>query len=86
VSPEVEPTIGDHVRIRETDDTALSGHAGKTGVCSGFSTPSTTRVGVLGVPTTNRAFNIGFEEGIDAWFAPGLIEVIADAADAENHR
>ncbi len=86
MSPEVEPMIGDNVRIRETDDTRLSGHAGKTGVCYGFTTPSVTRVGVIGVPTTNRAFNVGFEEGIDAWFAAGLIEVIDHAPGDGDHR
>jgi hypothetical protein len=53
-----------------------------TGICNGFTTPSVTRVGVIGEPA-NRAFRIGFEQGVDAWFAPGLIEVIDLASGTE---
>jgi hypothetical protein len=80
---EVEPSLGDNVRIRATNDTTASGHAGKAGVCYGFTTPSVTGVDVIGSSDLDRAYNVGFEEGVDAWFAPDLVEIIDHAPGTE---
>ena len=65
-----------------TEDTRASGHAGLTGQCYGFTTPTVTGVEVIGPTEQDRALNIHFESGVeDAWFSPELVELLDHGAE-----
>jgi hypothetical protein len=80
---DTEPTIGDNVRIRASAETERSGHAGWTGTFYGFTTPSVTGVGFVGATGLDLAYNVGFDNDADAWFAPELVEVVDHAPGSE---
>jgi hypothetical protein len=74
-----EPGIsfGDRVRIASDPAAIDAGFAGRLGVIYGYTTPSVTSVDVIGDSDVDLAYNVGFEEdGVDAWFAPGLVELV----------
>ena len=76
-------SFGDRVRILATDETRASGHAGWVGQCYGFTTPSVTGVEVVGPAGQELAYNIHFEAGHDAWFAPALVALVDHGAGTE---
>src|SRR5690606_11615246 len=61
--------------------TSALGHAGKVGVCHGFTTPSATGVEVVGDVSEDLAFAVHFgDDGMDeVWFAPELLELVYHA-------
>jgi hypothetical protein len=73
--------FGDSVRIVDTEATRGSGHARRSGVCYGITTPSVTGVDVVG-PEDDVALNVHFEDDVveDAWFGPSLVELVDHAA------
>jgi hypothetical protein len=74
-----EPTVsfGDRVRIAADPASESAGFAGRPGVVYGWTTPSVSGVEVIGDVDGDFAYNIGFEEeGVDAWFAPALVELV----------
>lgn len=79
----IEPTIGDNVRIRATAETEQSGHAGWTGTFYGFTTPSVTGISFVGSTEVDIAYNVGFGDNHDVWFAPELVEVVDHAPGSE---
>ena len=79
----IEPTIGDNVRIRTTAETQQSGHAGRAGTFYGFTTPSMTGVSFIGTTVLDLAYNVGFDDNIDVWFAPEFVEVVDHAPGSE---
>jgi len=76
-------TIGDNVRIRACAETEQSGHAGRTGTFYGFTAPSVTGVSVVGTTRLDLAYNVGFGEADDEWFAPELVELEDHAPGSE---
>ena len=75
--------FGDRVRILMTDATRTSGHAGLVGQCYGITTPSLTGVQVVGLAGEDRALNVYFDDGGDAWFAPEVVELVDHGAGTE---
>jgi hypothetical protein len=77
---EAEISMGDRVRIVETDETRQGDWAGLTGHCWGVTTPSITQVEVIGGPAS-QAFHVHFDSGsiADAWFHPSLVEYVDHA-------
>jgi hypothetical protein len=70
-------SFGDRVRIVRDPATEAAGFAGRLGVVYGWTTPSVTSVDVVGGPDAEAAYNVGFEdEGVDAWFAARLVELV----------
>jgi hypothetical protein len=61
--------FGDHVRIRATAETECRGLAGREGTVFGFTTPSLTRVEVIGLPAEDFALNVHFDELNEAFWA-----------------
>jgi hypothetical protein len=79
-----EPSFGDNVVIRATPETVSAGVAGKTGSVSGFTTPSVTRVDVVGGTAQDYALAVMFDdETPDAWFREDLIEFVDHGAGRE---
>jgi hypothetical protein len=68
--------FGDTVRIVSTTETVAAGHADRTGICYGFTTPSVTGVQVVGDAGGDEALNITFEDGSSAWFEPSLVTLV----------
>ncbi|MEO8453851.1 MAG: hypothetical protein ABI454_01710 [Sphingomicrobium sp.] len=56
------PDFGDHVPIKATEETERLGLAGREGIVHGWTTPSLTRVEVVGQLTEDFAFNVNFED------------------------
>src|SRR5258707_13343707 len=74
------PDFGDHVRIKATEETERLGLAGREGIVFGWTTPSLTRVEVVGQLTEDFAFNVNFDDlNKDVWFAPDLVELLDHA-------
>lgn len=74
-------SFGDNVRIRNTAATHVSGVAGLTGQVYGETTPSVTKVDVIGGISDDYAINVHFEERHESlWFAPDLLELVDHAA------
>ena len=73
-----EPMFGDNVRIRSTPETESWGFAGRCGTVSGFTTPSSTGIEVVGRFSEDYALAVMFEDppACDAWFARELVEFI----------
>ena len=73
----VAPSFGDNVRIRATPETAARGVAGAVGQVYGFTTPSVTKVAVIGGDAEDFALNVVVEgHGVDLWLSAHLVEVI----------
>lgn len=81
---DIVPQFGDHVRIRTTPLTAQLGLAGLIGTVYGQTTPSITRVEVIGNVIDDYALNIVIEHrNEELWFAAELIEFVDHAAGTE---
>ena len=77
-------SFGDNVKVRETPITQAAGIAGLVGNVYGFTTPSMTKVEVIGELKEDFAFNVFFEERDEAfWLAPDLLEFVDHAAGTE---
>lgn len=77
-------TFGDNVRVRDTAATHAAGVAGLTGPVYGETTPSVTRVDVIGKLTGDYAINVYFEDRDESlWFAPDQLELVDHGAGAE---
>jgi hypothetical protein len=73
--------FGDQVRIRSTAVTDGLGLTGLKGQVYGETTPSVTRVVVIGELRQDRALNVRIEQRGEAlWFAPELLEFIDHGA------
>ena len=74
------PSFGDNVRIVTTPLTAERGLAGAAGEVHGETTPSVTKVEVIGVLTSDYALNVYFADRHEGfWFAPELVEFVDHA-------
>lgn len=71
-----QPELGDTVRIARTPDTIEAGYADRTGKCYGFTTPSATRVSVVGPTQADYALNVRFDDGTSAWFDASLVAFV----------
>src|SRR5579862_8563638 len=70
-------TFGDNVRVRDTPITRARSLSGLNGQVYGHTTPSITRVEVIGELLTDYAINVHFKDGGHSlWFAPELLEFI----------
>jgi len=77
-------TFGDNVRVRATPDTVARGAANLVGQVCGETTPSVTRVSVIGHLTRDYAVNVHFEGRNETfWFAAELLEFVDHAAGTE---
>jgi len=73
-------TFGDNVRVRLTPETEVSGHAGLVGQVYGGTTPSVTRVKVIGELMRDCAVAVHFNDRNESvWFAEQLIEFVDHA-------
>jgi hypothetical protein len=63
----------DSVRIVRSPETIAAGFADRTGDVYGVTTPSVTRVEVIGLGDEDVALNVAFEDGTSAWFDPSLV-------------
>lgn len=76
--------FGDNVRVRDTEDTRALGFAGLTGRVFGETTPSVSKVEVIGTPRKDFALNVHLSERDQAfWFAADLLEFIDHAPGTE---
>ena|ERR1700758_4501659 len=70
-------SFGDKVRIRREKATESKGVAGQTGIVHGQTTPSVTRVEVIGDASEDYAIAVMVEGHSEAlWFAENLLEVV----------
>lgn len=80
--------IGDVVRIVQSPETVATGYAGRTGLASGWTTPTVTGVDVIGSRDEDIATGVTFDDGTTAWFDPSLVAPVdpswADESE-ENH-
>ena len=77
-------TFGDNVRLRSTPETKALGVAGEIGQVYGETTPSVTKVAVIGELVGDYAVNVHFKGRTDAlWFVPELLEFVDHAAGTE---
>src|SRR5881628_31142 len=77
-------TFGDNVRVRATPETEALRVAGQVGQVYGETTPSVTRVSVVGRLVGDFALNVHFEGRTDTlWFAPELLELVDHGAGTE---
>jgi hypothetical protein len=77
-------SFGDNVRIKDIPVTQKAGVAGLTGSVRGVTTPSVTKIEVIGELKEDCAINVYFEgksEGF--WFAPDLLEFVDHAPGSE---
>ena len=73
--------FADRVRIRDSEETRQRGLAGREGQVYGWTTPSVTRVAVIGSPADDYAVNVHFDELDESfWFASDLVEFIDHGA------
>ena len=79
-------SYGDNVRILRTPETERLGLAELVGNVYGDTTPSESRVEVIGQPTSDYAFNV-YIDSLDAayWFAPHMLEFVDHAPGTEVH-
>jgi hypothetical protein len=68
--------MGDIVEIVSSPETVEAGFAGRRGTCYGFTTPSVTRVGVVGPAGDDYAVNVAFDDETSGWFDPSLVTVV----------
>ena len=80
----IEISFGDNVRILRTLETERLGIAEMIGNVYGETTPSVTKVEVIGELTSDYAFNVYFDS-LDAsyWFAPHMLEFVDHAPGTE---
>ena len=77
-------SFGDNVRVVSTPETVSLGLAGLVGQVYGQTTPSYTRVAVVGECSQDYAINVQFEGRSDSiWFAPQLLEFVDHAPGSE---
>ena len=78
-------SFGDNVVIVASPTTEELGYARAPGQVWGVTTPSVTKVVVIGESDEDLAFNIHFEniELEDAWFVPALVEFVDHGAGTE---
>ena len=77
-------TFGDTVRVRTTSVTKNADLAGRIGTVFGDTTPSVTKIQVVGKVESDHAINVYFEEdGKGVWLAPYLLEFLDHGAGAE---
>jgi hypothetical protein len=70
-------TFGDKVRIRSAAVTDAMGVTGQTGIVYGGTTPSVTRVEVIGDISDDHAIAVKIEGRAESlWFAENLLEFI----------
>ena len=82
--PSNSPTFGDNVRIRHSPETESIGVAGLVGNVHGETTPSVTRVDVIGELTVDYALNVFFDDRNESfWFSPALVEFVDHAPGTE---
>src|SRR5215467_12253269 len=73
--------FGDNVKVRDTQVTRARSLSGLKGQVYGHTTPSITRVEVIGDLTSDFALNVHFPElGQAFWFAPELLDFIDHGA------
>lgn len=76
--------FGDNVVVKRTDVTVPLGLAGLRGQVSGHTTPSITRVEVVGECADDFAVGVHLEQRDQAvWFAPTLLEFVDHGAGTE---
>lgn len=81
-----EICYGDNVRIRRTPETERLGIAESIGNVYGETTPSETRVEVIGELRSDYALNVYFEALQKSyWFAPHMLEFVDHAPGTEVH-
>lgn len=74
----------DNVRVRRTPLTEERGVADCVGQIYGDTTPSVTRVSVIGGDADDRAFNVVIPgRPANLWFAPTLLEFVDHAPGTE---
>ena len=77
---------GDNVRIRRTPETERLGIADTIGNVYGETTPSETRVEVIGLLRSDYALQVYFDALQKSyWFAPGMLEFVNHAPGTEVH-
>ncbi len=80
------PSYGDNVRIVRTAETERLGIAEKIGNVYGETTPSDTKVEVIGNLTSDYALHVYFETlDVSYWFAPQMLEFVDHAPGTEIH-
>lgn len=79
-------SFGDNVRILRTAETERLGIAEMIGNVYGETTPSESKVEVIGTVTSDYAFNVYFDT-LDAsfWIAPHMLEFVNHAPGTEVH-
>jgi hypothetical protein len=76
--------FGDNVRVRRSPETEAHGVAGLSGQVYGATTPSVTRVSVIGQVTRDCAVNVRFDGRAETlWFVPELLELVDHAPGSE---
>ena len=81
-----EISFGDNVRIHRTADTECIGVAEMIGNVYGETTPSVTKVEVIGQLQSDYALNVYFDTlRVSHWFAPQLLEFVNHAPGTEIH-
>lgn len=76
--------FGAVVRVRATPETKRAGIAGRTGMVTGFTTPSVTRVEVIGSVKDDHAIAVYFGDDADVrWFSSDLLEFVSHGAGQE---
>lgn len=77
---------GDNVRIRRTPETERLGIAESIGNVYGETTPSETRVEVIGQLRSDYALNVYFDSLKKSyWLAPEMLEFVEHAPGTEVH-
>lgn len=77
-------SFGDTVRIVSSPETEERGLAGRIGTVFGETTPSSSRVAVVGVLSSDYAANVFFDDLDEGfWFEEGLIEFVDHGAGTE---
>ena len=79
-------SYGDNVRILRTPETEHLGIAEQIGNVYGETTPSDTKVEVIGKPQSDYALHVYFEAlDVSYWFAPQMLEFVNHAPGTEIH-
>ena len=79
-------SYGDNVRIRRTAETERLGIADMVGNVYGETTPSESKVQVIGTPEVDYALNVYFDTMDSSyWLAPQLLEFVNHAPGTEVH-
>ena len=79
-------SYGDNVRILRTAETERLGIADMIGNVYGETTPSDTKVEVIGKLETDYAVNVYFDMlDVSYWLAPQMLEFVGHAAGTEIH-